>query len=428
MDIIGISINHKTASVEKREVLHLSVPETIDFIQLLKKELVDEGLIISTCNRTEIFGIAKDEKSNYKHIVDLLTAFKKKSAIESGDYVPYFSCSAVKHLFKVAAGIDSQIIGDSQILGQVREAFQLSDDLNFSGALMHKLKDFTMRVGKRSVTETRIGEGAVTVSFAAVKVIEKIFADFHSKKALIIGAGETGELAAVHLKDKEIGELFIANRTKERADALAEKLSGKVLDFEKIQERLHEFDIVISATSSEDFILSFDDVKSASSKRKRSPMVIMDIAVPRDVDPKAKKLDGIFYNDIDSLNIIVEQNLKKREREIPLIENIIMEEMIGFFRWYNTLDIVPTIKEFRDFFEEIRRDEFEKVKHKLHDHEMEKIENMTKRLIGRVLHNPTMKLKNLSEKGTNYEQVKHYSAILRELFLPNNKNDEFKEE
>ncbi len=428
MDIIGISINHKTASVEKREALHLSQTETVDFIRLLEEKLLVEGLVFSTCNRTEIFGIAKDGKTNYEDIIRLLQSFKKESQIENTDFTPFFSCSAVKHLFGIAAGIESQIIGDSQILGQVKEAFLLSDDLGFSGTLMHKLNDFTMRVGKRAVAETRIGEGAVTISFAAVKVIEKIFADFHSKKALIIGAGETGKLAAVHLKDKEIGELYIANRTKERADDLAENLGGKVLEFEGAKERLYEFDIVVSATSSENYILSFDDVKAATQKRKRSPIVIMDIAVPRDVDPEVKKLDGIFYNDIDSLNIIVEQNLKKREKEIPVIEEIVMEEMIGFFRWYNALDVVPTIKEFRDFFEEIRRDEFEKIKHKLHDREVEKIENMTKRLIGRVLHNPTIKLKNLSEKGGNHEQVKQYSAILRELFGLNNGNDEFKEE
>ena len=422
MNLLGISINHKTSSIELREALHLSKNEIIDLVPKLKEKLFSEGTIISTCNRTEIFGILKNEKYNYKDVQKILTEYKPISGISSDNFLNYFSCGAVRHLFKVASGIDSLILGDSQILGQVKESFELSNELDFSGTLMHRLYEVSMRVGKRSIHETMIGEGAVTVSFASVKVIEKIFSDFAAKSALIVGAGETGELAAIHLKDKGIGKLYITNRTKERAVKLAEKVNGEAISFDLYKDRLAEFDIIITATSSDTYILSYNDIKLMMRRRKGDICCIMDIAIPRDVDPKVKKLDGVFYNDIDSLNIIVDRNRKKRENEIPLINKIILEEMISFFSWYNTLNIVPTIKEFREFFEEIRNDEFNKIKNKLHPEEWEKVENMTKRLIGRVLHNPTTKLKQLSVKKDNFEESKKYSVVLRELFELNKKD------
>ena len=424
MNLLGISINHKTSSIELREALHLSKNEIIDLVPKLKEKLFSEGIIVSTCNRTEIFGIIKDEKLTYKEVQKELLNFKPLKGITSDNFINYFSCSAVKHLFKVSTGIDSLVLGDSQILGQVKEAFELSNELDFSGTLIHRIYEASMRVGKRSIHETMIGEGAVTVSFASVKIIEKIFSDFASKNALIIGAGETGELAAVHLKDKGIGKLFITNRTKERAVKLAEKVSGTAIKYDLYKERLSEFDIIISATSSDEYILSYKDVKQMMKKRKGDICCIMDIAIPRDVDPKVKKIDGVFYNDIDSLNIIVDNNRKKREKEIPIINNIIMEEMIAFFSWFNTLNVVPTIKEFRDFFEEIRKDEFEKIKHKLCPDELDKVENMTKRLIGRIMHNPTTKIKKVSESNINFEESAKYTAALRELFnLQGHNND-----
>jgi len=428
MDIVGISINHKTASVELRETLHLSNDEILEFIPLLKDNIFSEGFILSTCNRTEIFGIPKLEKVTYKDVQKHLLEFKQVEGLSSEHFLNYFSCGAVKHILEVASSIDSLIVGDSQIHGQVKEAFQLSRDLDFSGTLTHKLYEAAVRVGKRVITETQIGQGAVTVSFAAIKVLEKIFSTFLTKTALVIGAGETGELAALHLKEKGIGNLYITNRTKSRAEALAQKLNGKVIDFNSLTDSLDKFDIIISATSSDNYIIEYDDIKTMMKKRKGALTCIMDIAIPRDVNPKVANIDGVFYNDIDSLNIIVNENLRKREKEIPLVNKIIMEEMTSFFKWYNTLDVVPTIKDFRDFFEEIRRDEIEKIKYKIHDYEFEKVDNMTKRIIGRILHNPTWHLKRLSETGTDYEAAKKYSEMVRELFNLNGKDDNNEEE
>ncbi|MDZ7766074.1 MAG: glutamyl-tRNA reductase [Melioribacteraceae bacterium] len=233
---------------------------------------------------------------------------------------------------------------------------------------------------------------------------------------LVIGAGETGELAAVHLRDKGVGRIAIANRTISKSEKLANKVSGEIVPFEQLKNHLHEFDIIISATSSPDLILNFDDIKKMMKKRKGNTSVIMDIALPRDVDSSVGKIDNVFYNDIDSLKVIVDQNMRKRKEEIPKVEKIIMEELTNLFSWYNTLDVVPTIKTVREFFDEIRNDELEKIKHKISKEDYEKLEDMTRRMMGRILHNPTVKLRELAEDGIHSQQAAAHALILKELF------------
>lgn len=416
MNLIGISLNHRTAPIELREALHLSTEESVELIMQLKNEIFTAGFVLSTCNRTEIFGFSQNGKSDFSPILNALLEFKKISNLKQEHFEKYFSCSAVKHIFKVASGIDSLIIGDSQILGQIKDSFQLSEDLEFVDSVMKRIFDTAVKVGKMSIKETLIGEGAVTISFAAVQVVEKIFSTLGNKSALVIGAGKTGELAATHLREKGIEKLTIANRTLERAENVAKKLSAAVIEFDKIKKELFNFDIIFSATSYEGFILEYEDIQQAIKKRKGQPICLMDIALPRDINPKSANLDNVFYNDIDSLNIIVNQNLLKRQKEIPKVEKIILDEMIGFFSWYNTLDIVPTIKLMRDFFESIRIDELEKIKHKLSDENFKKVEDMTRRLLGRLLHNPTLKLRRIAETGNNPNEVAQTSAIVKDLF------------
>ncbi|MEW6508635.1 MAG: glutamyl-tRNA reductase [Bacteroidota bacterium] len=415
MNLIGITINHNNSPIEIREALHLSRNEIVEFIPALK-EILFEGVVISTCNRTEIFGLPNSASLNTNVIIQSLLNYKPVDQIKPEYFQKYFSCGAVKHLFKVASGIDSLIIGDSQILGQVKEAFEISEDLDFTGPVFHRLFETAIKVGKRTIKETSIGEGAVTISFAAVQVVEKIFAGLDKKSALVIGAGETGELAAVNLKDKGIGKITISNRSIERAKALAEKVSGEVIPFQFLNEHLHNFDIIISATSSENFLINYSDVFTAMKKRRGTPIVLMDIAVPRDIEPAVRNIDNVFYHDMDSLRIIVDQNLQKRRNEIPNVEKIIIEEMVGFFSWHNTLEVVPTIKSLRNFFDVIRADELDKIKNKISEEDFSKIEDMTRRLIGRLLHNPTIKLREMAENGNNVQKVISNSIILKELF------------
>lgn len=416
MNLVGISINHKTSSLELREALHLNHDEIVTFIPRLKESLFSEGVVISTCNRTEIFGFPKINEFNLSPIINELIQFKPVNGIQQEHFLKFFSCGAVRHIFSVASGIDSMIIGDSQILGQVKEAFEISEDLDFAGAALRKIFDTAIKTGKRAIKETKIGEGAVTISYAAVQVVEKIFSNLDKKSALVIGAGETGELAAIHLRDKNIGKLAVSNRTIERAEILAEKVHGEIVPFQFLKEQLHNFDIIISATSSDNIIISFEDIRSALKKRKSSPVVLMDIAVPRDIDPDVKKIENVFYHDMDSMKIIVDQNLQRRKDQVPLVQKIIIDEMKGFYGWLNTLDVVPTIKTMRSFFEEISNDELEKIKNKVSKEDYLKIEDMTRRMMGRILHNPTVKLREFAETGANIKEVTAHTIILKELF------------
>jgi glutamyl-tRNA reductase len=327
------------------------------------------------------------------------------------------------HLFKVASGIDSMLIGDNQIYKQVKDSFQLADELQFTGFFMRRIMDAATRVGKRAITETAISEGAVTVSYAAVQLIEKIFSTLNKKSALIIGTGETGEIAAKHLKDRGIGRLALTNRTFEKAERLANELNTAVFPFDSFKEHLHKFDIIVSATSSEGLIISKKDIEDAMKKRNFASMVLMDIAVPRDIDPKSKDIEYVFYHDIDSLNIIVEQNLAKRKEEIPKVEKIIEEELNTFFDWYNSLEAAPTIKTLRDHFEAIRAEEVEKNVNKFSEHDREKLDIVTKRIINKILHQPTVELKKTSESDNRTEDTAQKISVIRELFGLNKKSE-----
>lgn len=415
MNLIGISINHRTSPIEIRESVHLNEDEQRQFISILKRETLSEGFVISTCNRTEVFGIPQNNATT-KHLFRHLKEFKHTIEL-TDDYIEeYHGDQALKHIGRVSSGIDSLIIGDSQILSQCKESFRLSVDEEFSSTTTHKIFDIAVRIGKRSIKETLISQGAVTVSYAAIQVIEKIFSNLEGKKALVIGAGETGELATIHLHSRNVSNIVITNRTFEKAGRLAKKVEGKTLKFDEFKNHLHEFDIILSATGSKEFVVDYKDVKKAIQKRRGTPIFIMDIAIPRDIDPEVKKLDNVFYNDIDSLNVIVEQNLKKRKQEIPKVKAIIEEEINNFYSWYNTLGVVPTIKALRSFFEEIEKDELQKIQHKVTEEDYLKLESMAKRLIGRILHNPTIKLRELAEQGDNLEKANLHTSSLKFLF------------
>ncbi|MEI7485373.1 MAG: glutamyl-tRNA reductase [Ignavibacteriota bacterium] len=421
MNLLAVSINHRTASVELREALHLSQDEIKQMLKELKGSLFNEGFIISTCNRTEIYGFPINPRADFRDIQNFLMANKPAGSINEKNFQNFFSCGAVNHLFKVSAGIDSLLLGDNQILGQVKESFQLSDDLDFAGFLMKRVFDSAIRAGKRAKTETSISDGAITVSYAAVQLIEKIFSNLSRKSALVIGAGETGEIAAKHLRDKGIGNLAVTNRTIEKAEKLAGTIHARIIPYQYFKEQLHDYDIVISATSAPDFIISYNDVKASMKKRGHAAACMMDIAMPRDIDPTVRSIDNVFYHDIDSLKIIVDQNVRKRQAEEPKVHSIIMEELVSLFGWYNSLEVTPTIKSLRQHFEDIRNEEIEKLRTRMTPADMEKIDIATKRIINKLLHQPTTELKRISENGAGSQESANKVNLIRMLFgLSNN--------
>jgi glutamyl-tRNA reductase len=415
MNLIAISINHRTASVDLREAVHLKDDEIRPFINLAKENQIKEGLILSTCNRTEIFGIPNSNETNHENFQSLLLNFKPAQNITEKHFQKYVSRDAVKHLFSVATGIDSLLIGDNQVFKQVKDSFQIAEETQFAGYIMHRIFDAAIRTGKRAISETSISDGAVTVSYAAVQLTEKIFSNLSKKSALVIGTGETGEIAAKHLAEKGIGSLSVTNRTQEKAERLAEKLNAKVIPFADFKESIYKFDIIISATASPEILVRKDDVKNALKRRSNNPIILMDIAVPRDIDPATKEIDYVFYHDLDSLNIIVEQNLSKRKSEIPKVEKIIEEELDNFWEWYNSLQAAPAIKDLRDFFEEIRNEEVEKNKNKFSSEDQEKLDIVTRRIINKILHHPTVELRK-ADDSTGSGDTATKIGIIRDLF------------
>ncbi|WP_337864665.1 glutamyl-tRNA reductase [Ignavibacterium sp.] len=416
MNLLGISINHRTAPVDLREALHLSEEEIRNLIQQTKDKVLSEGIIISTCNRTEIYGIPKQNGITHLDLQNLIINFKSAAKVTEENFQKFVSRESVEHLFRVATGIDSLLIGDNQIFKQVKDSFIVSEEMNFAGFLIKRLMDAAVRVGKRAINETAISEGAVTVSYAAVQLVEKIFANLSKKSAIVIGTGETGEIAAKHLRDRRIGRLALTNRTFEKAEKLATELNTAVFPFDTFKEHLYKFDIIISATSSENIILTKEDIERAMKKRNYDSLVIMDIAIPRDVDPACKDIDYVFYHDIDSLNVIVQQNLAKRRNEIPKVEKIIQEELDAFFDWYNSLQVAPTIKELRDYFESVRAEEVEKNINKFSEEDREKLEIITKRIINKILHHPTVELKKLFDENSASDFSFLKISVIRELF------------
>ena len=427
MNLLSLSISHHTAPVELREALHLNNEEIKKFIEQAKGNLFNEGLVISTCNRTEIYGLPVNENVSHSSIQNFILGLKPASEVKAENFNHYISYEAAKQLFKVITGIDSLLIGDNQIYHQVKDSIHLAEEMKFTGFLTQKLFDAAIRTGKRAITETEISDGAVTVSYAAVQLVEKIFSNLSKKTALVIGAGETAEIAAKHLREKLIGRLAITNRTFEKGQRLAESIQARIIPFQEFKTHLHEFDIIISATSSEGLILSKDEIQSAMKKRNYADLVITDIAVPRDIDPNCKDIDYVFYHDMDSLNIIVEQNLTKRRAQIPKVEKIIGEELKNFFDWYHSLEVAPTIKSIRDHFENIRLDEVEKNKNKFSSADQEKLEIVTKRIINKILHQPTVELKKLTEGENKHDETAAKVGIIREIFgIDNPKSEEEK--
>jgi glutamyl-tRNA reductase len=417
MNLLSIGISHHTASVDIRERMWFTEEETRAALQSLQERLFAECLVVSTCNRTEVYGITLGAQVDEGALKDLVIDMKgARGAVSRDHFVGRLSGAAVHQLFKVASGADSMIIGDVQILNQIKEAFALSQEMNAVGPVLHRLMQSTLHVGKRVRTETSIVEGAVSVSYAAVELAGKIFADLSKKSALLVGAGETGELTLKHLVGRGIGSVRIANRTREKAEALVASFGGTVVDFERLAEAVQGVDIVITSVSSPSFILEPADLQKIMRARGNSPLFVIDIGVPRNVNPAAKKIENVFLYDIDALSAIVDRNLEARHSEIPRVNAIIEEELAAFFAWYNTLQVGPTIHELRESLERIRHSEVEKNINRFKAEDRELVELLTRRIVNKILHEPMTVLKRGAENGSGDRETVQRIKALRDLF------------
>ena len=413
----SIGISHHTAAVDVRERMWLSIDETREAIDQLTKRFFNECVLISTCNRTELYGLTPQPAANDAELKRFLIDFKKAGdTVRPDHFREGLAGEAVSHLFQVAAGVDSMVIGDIQILSQVKEAFQISREMNALGPVTNRLMQSTMHVGKRVRTETAICEGAVSVSYAAVELANKIFADLSKKSVLLIGAGETGELTLKHLAGRGIGSIQVANRTREKAESLVAQFGGSVVDYDDMRNALKAVDIVVTSVQSPSYVVQPDDIQQVMRQRSNNPLFVIDIGVPRNVNPASRRIENVFLYDIDSLNAIVDKNLDKRMAEVPKVQRIIEEELTDFLHWHNSLQVGPTIHDLRDALESIRAQEVEKNINRFKPEDRELVEIITKRIINKVLHQPVTSLKAGTENGNMGRETILRINALRELF------------
>jgi len=414
-EIYVIGLNHKSASLEQRESVAIAPQELDTYLKMIiSSGHWSEVVGLSTCNRTEWYVVGP---TNPEFVKCLRTLLNIANSVDhwSNPEVTYVKkhTDAARHLFRVAAGLDSQVLGEPQILGQVKDAFTIAMEANTTGPILNNLFQTAFHVGKEVRAHTEIGAGAVSVSSAAVELASKIFRDLSKRSALLIGAGETGELTARHLKSKNINTLYITNRTPEKAENLATELEGYALPFDEYLEQLAEVDIVISATNSPKYTVEAASAKPLISRRQNRPLFFIDIAVPRDIDPSLNKLDNVFVNDIEDLNIIVHKNLDLRREEIPPADAIIDEEISSFTDWLKSLEVKPIIASLHRKFEQLRQAEVEKSKKYFSQENWDDLEKLTTGLMKKFLHIPMMQLREAAQNGNG--QLKRIEAAY-ELF------------
>jgi glutamyl-tRNA reductase len=397
--IILIGLNHKTAPVNVRECLAFSQDETRSALSDLRAmAAIEEAMLFSTCNRVELLIIAKEIPNAVGRAKDFLAQFKQ---LPLGDFesslYSHRGDAAVRHVFRVGASLDSMVLGEPQILGQIKAAYRTATEEKTSGVILNRLLHKAFFVAKRIRTETGIGDSAVSISYAAIELGRKIFGDLEGKEVLLIGAGEMAELAVEHLIRHRSGHIFVANRTFERGVELAAAYKGTAIRFEEVPDHLRRVDIIISSTGAKDFILHKQHVKAVMRGRRNRPIFFIDIAVPRDIDPAINTLNNAYVYDIDDLKDVVEENIEDRHREAIKAERIIDEAVINFRQWVQGLGVVPTIKSLRSKVQGLARDEVRKTLQQM-EHlsvkDQEAIERMAESLVNKILHEPTRYLKS----------------------------------
>ncbi|CAN2041561.1 Glutamyl-tRNA reductase [Candidatus Magnetomoraceae bacterium gMMP-15] len=416
MNIVVIGLNHKTAPVEVRECLSFSEEDIDIALESLKTKAISEVILISTCNRIEILLTTENQNDAITQIKNFLCSFGNISLNEfdSSLYI-HEEDDAVKHIFRVASSLDSMILGEPQILGQMKDAYKLATVKKTSGVILNRLLHRTFFVAKRVRSETGIGDHAVSISYAAIELGRKIFGSLEDKKVLLIGAGEMAELAIEHLIRHKSGLIFVANRTLERGIELADRFKGTAISFEEIENYLKEVDIIISSTGAPSFVLNREHVKKAMKARKNSPLFLIDIAVPRDIDPEINRLSNAYVYDIDDLKGVIDENIEERNQEAVKAERIIDEAVIRFREWRESLNIVPTIKDLKKKMEDIARGEIKKTINALshaNEEDYKALERMSHAMINKFLHDPILFLRGNGSHG----EMNDYIDITRKLF------------
>jgi len=405
LGLIGIS--HKTAPVEIREKVALSEDEQKVAIKHMVENLkVDGCMVLSTCNRTEIYVSNDNIESTLEQIRSWLNEFKKCTEYNDQQITYKLNdTNVVEHFFKVLSGLDSQIIGEQQITGQVKDSYDLTHQLHGTDALINKLFNFAMQAKKKVHNETFLTDGTVSISFAGVELARKIFNDLSNKNVLMIGAGKTAELAAYHFQENGVKNINVVNRTFARAEELAEKLNGSAYTLDQLPEVLLETDIVISATSSEEYVVTSALIKPISKKRHHRPIFLIDLAIPRDIDPDIDKIDGVFLYNLDDLHEIVKANLEKRKKEIPKSIKIVNEFVMEFRKWVSMNSMTTVVGKLKKKLDVLRLNEMDRLKAKLPQNGYQaEINNLTESIINKVVRQHVKSLKKVAHDPEEYNR------------------------
>jgi glutamyl-tRNA reductase len=417
MAILVLGLNHKTAPVEIRERLHFpekDLPGPLGHLGAIPE--VFERLILSTCNRVEIYGVVA-EGTAVRPALQAFLAEQRGVPAETFAESLYLHVDqeAVRHIFRVASSLDSMVLGEGQILAQVKAAYAVASRHGATGPVLNNLMERALHVAKLVRTETGIGESPVSVASVAVDLARRIFSDLAGRTVMILGAGEMAELALTHLKDEGIQTVIVANRNHDRAVELAGRVGGRAITFDFAREAMVEADIVLSSTGAPHVILSQADLAEIVRRRHYRPIFLIDIAVPRDIDPKANELDNVYLYDIDDLQAVVAANLAAREREAARAEALVDREVGQFMQWLQSLEMVPTILSLREKFEAIRRAELEKAQGRLGDltaEQREAVSALTTAIINKILHQPMTELKRQAASTDGHL----FASALRALF------------
>ncbi|GGD03346.1 glutamyl-tRNA reductase [Pontibacillus salipaludis] len=416
MHILVAGLNYKTAPVEIREKVTFSEDELAKAMEALNQQKsVLENVIISTCNRTEIYAVVDQLHTGRYYIKQFLSQWFN---IDKEEFSPFLSIyesdGALEHLYRVTCGLDSMVLGETQILGQMKQAFLRAQEAGTTGTIFNQLFKQAVTLAKRSHNETEIGENAVSVSYAAVELAKKIFGDLMNKHVVILGAGKMGELAAKNLHGSGVKQVTVMNRTFEKAEQLAAQFRGQAKPINELSSVLEKADILISSTGANDYVLTKQHLESAHKKRKGLPLFLVDIAVPRDLDPAIDELDSVFLYDIDDLQGIVDANLEARKEAAEAIEVMIEGEIVAFKEWLQTLGVVPVISALRQKALTIQADTMKSIERKMPDlteREKKVLSKHTKSIINQMLKQPILQAKEYSAQPNADQSLDMFMQI-----------------
>ena len=418
MHLFLLGVSHRTAPVDLREKLDFSSRDVGAAVEaLVTQSSAAESVVLSTCNRSEIYVASTDSTRAREEVVAFLSDYHQ---LPRDAFMPHLfahhDMAAARHLFRVAAGLDSLVVGEPQILGQVKDAFQAAAERHCTGPLLSKTFHWAFGVGKRVRRETALGEGAVSVSFAAVALARKIFGRLEGRRVLVVGAGEISALTAQHLHSQGVAEIVITSRTAAHADALAVQVNGRTVPWAQMRRAIAGADIVLTATGSQRPIISREDVEAVTGRRRAEPLFIIDVAVPRDVDAAVAEIEQVFLYNVDDLQGIVQENLARRAAEIARAEAIVAEEVSRYTVWQRSRRTIPTVVALRQRFDDIRRAELQRLEPRLaalSPDARARVDEITRLVVEKLLLEPTEQLKALPDEETQATYTEAVNRLFR---------------